>query len=456
MPTHARPIFVPPILFPLAYLLMGGATAGLQTDLSRHLLTLEGDEPGDRFGAAICSVADLDGDGVAELLVGAPRAGRSARTGEIRGAVHLFSGRDGRRLWTRLGAPGDWLGFALADARGDLDGDGIGDVFVGAPMRGKGGAADALSGKHGGVIRSFPATGTGDGAGRAVASAGDVDGDRIPDLLMGAPHSRSAGPLAGAVELRSGSTGEVLLSRRGAPGDQLGHGVAAVEDLDGDGWQDLAVGAPLADAGGFNSGQVLVLSSSDGRVLQELAGLATGDLFGSTVSAIGDLDGDGRGELITTAPLADVGGLDSGAAYVHSSATGALLLVLPGKSPGSYLSAVGAIGDLDRDGRVDLGVGAASEDGPEPGPGTESGSLRLHSGLDGSVIAQHLGPRSRSWYGAAITGLGDVNGDGTDDLAIGAPGHDDEPQWIGRVHVLSGAALLLGTSPPGGLVRPPR
>ncbi|MFQ5694327.1 MAG: integrin alpha, partial [Nitrospinota bacterium] len=109
--------------------------------------------------------------------------------------------------------------------------------------------------------------------------------------------------------------------------DELGSSVAAAGDVDGDGFADVIVGAPLANPGlHADAGSAFVFSGASGKRLLRLDGLLSGDALGSSVAGAGDVDGDGFADLIVGAPLADPNGnADSGSAFVFSGATGSLI-----------------------------------------------------------------------------------------------------------------------------------
>jgi hypothetical protein len=317
---------------------------------------------GDRFGSAVASIGDLDGDGVTDMAVGAPGDDDG---GTDRGAVWiLFLNADGtvrlkRKIADSTGGfdgtlnDGDRFGSAVASI-GDLDGDGIGDLAVGAPdanENGPGrGALWILFMDQDGRVRSQQKITDGSGGfkgnlddddhfGSAVASLGDLDGDGIPDLAVGAPGDDDGGTDRGAVwVLFMGRDGRVGSQQKIADGagnfkgklnDNEGFGSAVTDpdDLDGDGIPDLAVGAPGDDDGGTDRGAVWILfMDRDGRVrsqqkIADGAGgfkgdLSDGDQFGSAVAGIGNLDGNGIPDLAVGAPLDDDGGTDKGAVWI--------------------------------------------------------------------------------------------------------------------------------------------
>ena len=429
-------------LHAVGMLLSIGNTAPARTpqDPARHLYTFEGLAAGDHLGTAVGAAGDVDGDGFADVVAGAPHADLA---GLSSGSVRVYSGRDGSVLHERGGdSEADWFGFAV-DGVGDLDGDGFDDFAAGSPLgTPAAGSVHVYSGRDGAVLFSFAGQAPGDRFGHAVAGVGDVDGDGVPDVGVGAPHADAGGLNAGRLEVRSGADGGVLYALAGATFDFFGFAVDAAGDADGDGLADVVVGAPLADGPFFNGGAARVLGGPAGAVLHDFHGGQIGDQLGSEVAGVGDVDGDGCADVGLGVPGADAAGIDSGAVEVRSGAGGGLLHALAGSASGDRLAAVGGVGDVDGDGLGDFVVGAASADAG----GTEAGTALLIAGVDGSVIAAFHGDAPQQWLGAAVAGAGDVNADGVPDLVLGAPVSDDVLVGGGRAHVLSGLPLALAGS----------
>jgi hypothetical protein len=341
------------------------------------------------------------------------------------------------------GAAGGWFGQSV-DGAGDVDGDGADDVIVGAPLgTPPEGSAHVVSGRTGAYLWSWTGDAPGDRFGYAVCGAGDVDADGVPDLAVGAPLADGGGTFAGRVRVFSGADGAVLHTFDGAAWDQLGFSLGAVGDLDGDGRDDLAVGAPLADGTAFNSGSAYVFSGASGAALYVLHGAAAGDRLGSVVRGAGDVNADGTPDLVVGIPAADVAAIDSGAVEVRSGVDGALLLAVSGTKAGEFLEVGAGAGDVDRDGYADVLVGSPAADGTGP----ESGLARLVSGRTGLELRTFSGRATRDWFGAAVAAAGDTDGDGRPDLVIGAPGHDDEPDKHGYAQVLWSSDGALRTDP---------
>ncbi len=317
-------------------------------------------EAGDQFGSAVSGIGDLDGDGATELAVGA----RFDDDGFLdRGAVWiLFLNSDGtvkrhEKVSFVFGGvrPGlvDGDQFGAVTAIGDLDGDGITELAVGAPGDATGGAdagavwilfmlpdgsvhdlqeIDGFSGNFGGHLLARDAFGT------ATAKLGDLDGDGVADVAVSAASDQDGGPGRGAVWILflnddgTVKASQKISSTQGAftgvldDGDSFGSDLEGVGDLDGDGVADLAVGAVGDDDGGIDRGAVWVLFlNADGTVKahQKIADMTGGFAGGlddadslSGIGAIGDLDGDGISELVATAVGDDDGGTERGAAYV--------------------------------------------------------------------------------------------------------------------------------------------
>ncbi len=400
------------------------------------LHSLVGPADGDRFGAAVVGLGDLDGDGRADFALGAPL---SARNGPGSGQAWVISGRSGSVLHELVGpTTSEQFGASLAGL-GDVDGDGVPDFAVGSPRHGGSrGRVSVFSGASGTLLWS--ATGGNGGArfGAALANVGDVDGDGAADLAVGAPFANGAGTAAGRVELRSGASGALLLTFDGAPFDLLGTALAAAGDADGDGVPDLWIGAPLGDVGHFNAGSAWLRSGRDGAALLGVHGAEIGAQLGQWISRIGDLDGDGRPDVLVSSVGADSGGIDAGRVEVRSGADGGLLWRRDGRRPGAGMGPVAGIGDLDGDGRPEFLVGD-----PERGDGgARAGRVLLVRGRVDAGGRELVGRADDDGFGAALASLGDIDGDGIPDFAIGAPGLEGGASTRGYLRVYSGRLAL--------------
>ena len=350
-----------------------------------------GDATGDRFGNSVSLIGDLNGDAREDFIVGAYLADPGGTADA--GSAYVYSGTNGNLLYQNNGdGTGDEFGTSVSRA-GDVNGDGKADFIVGAPLTDTGdmtdvGSAYVYSGVDGSLIYRKDGTNTGDEFGSAVSGAGDVNGDGRDDFIVGSPKADPAGTSnAGSAYVFSGADGTLLYQKTGdGGGDLFGDSVSGVGDANGDGKGDFIVGARLADPGGVsNAGSAYVYSGSDGSLLYQKTGDATLDLFGSAVSAAGDVNGDARGDFIVGAWGANVPLSDAGSAYVFSGADGSLLYQKTGDGVGDNFGlSVSTAGDVNRDGKADFIIGAQGDD-PSAGLG-DAGSAYVFSGADGSLL----------------------------------------------------------------------
>lgn len=367
-----------------------------------QLATLRGAASGERFGAALAPAGDADADGHADLAVGAPEAGSG--TLQDAGRVVLLSGRTGAELARRSGATGhDRLGSALAVLQVP-DGETL-QLALGVPgadTAGNGAGLVLLLDAATLKVRSeLQGRAPLDAFGTTLAAPGDTDKDGVQDLAVGAPFADPAGEASGRVWVISGATGADLFTASGAAvGEKAGLGLSAAGDVDGDGYADLAVGAPFAKKGGTaRYGRVDVFSGRSGQAIRTWLGDSIDDRFGWSVAAAGDVDGDGAGDVSVGAPWADAGGRRSGTVVVLSGLDGAALTALHGDAAGMELgTSVSAAGDLDGDGCSEVLAGAPaalSERGlalvasPRAGAAGSATSLGLPCGAGEPALAAH-------------------------------------------------------------------
>lgn len=410
--------------------------------------TVTGDT-GANLARSVASIGDVDGDGFDDVAVGLP--GGSGQPGAVWVFLGSSEGLGAGPDWVSVGeALGDRFGASVGSA-GDVNDDGYADLIVGAPWNGTAlhrsgaaylflGSADGLGSDPAWVARGTVVAGE---FGTAVRGAGDVDGDGWGDVVVGAPHE---GPTVGDEGSAHLFRGDGLTLRpvpswsgHGGRGDaEFGRAVSG-GDVNGDGYADLLVGANSYNLFGHEGAAFLHLGGPSGPELDHhwrYVGQEN-SLFGWSVDVV-DVNGDGYGDALIGAPLAHGGDLREGRAYLFLGHAGGLPDTPDWTTEGDAFEAglgrsIAGAGDVDCDGFADVIVGA---------PGVSSfflprvGEARLFrgrpDGLDDTPSWTHMGDETDEEFGYSVSPSGDVLGDATGGVLIGVP--QDGPSAGSALH----------------------
>jgi len=465
--------------------------------LAQADLRLVGESAEDSIGFSVANAGDLDLNGSDEQIIGAPGLNNfglndggayvlsySPQTNERGEATSIET--SATKL---LGEDGAAFSGHVVSGGQDVDGDGRPDLLVGAPYKGdpdqRQGVAHLILSHHvvgieldalnlNAIDLELVGQSPNDEAGFATSFAGDVDGDGRSDVLIGARFSDLGGQNAGtgyllltsgALDLNSSALGLDSADMRFVGEgelDETAFALAGAGDVDGDGLDDVLIGSPDHDIGEPDVGAAyLMLSSGTLSSREQSINLSDADKkfigeapsrAGKSVAGPGDVDGDGYADLLIGAPHLSHTGDEEGAAYVlfADSITASSAVTFPLTSADLKFvgeeswdlagCSVAGIGDADGDGRADALIGAMNQD--TGGSNAGAAYLLLSSGaLSGGPTTTSLsnsdlklvGEQEGGYAGYAVSTAGDVNGDGLDDILIGAPGHADS----------AGAAYLL-------------
>ena len=414
------------------------------------------------FGVSVAGAGDVDGDGYSDLLVGA--SGATMMFGN-EGAAALYRGSavapSLSPAWQAGGAQGGAsLGVSVA-AAGDVNGDGFGDVIVGAYLFDNGEPDEGQARVHLGSPAGLPAvpdwSAEGDEAGArfgySAAGAGDVNGDGYGDVIVGAYFASNGEANEGVARIYPGSpsgvaAGPSWILEGNQPGAGFGIAVASAGDVNADGFADVLVGAHLYDNGETDEGAAfLFLGSLAGTAILpawSVEGEQAGARAGFALGTAGDVNADGFSDVVVGAYLMDNGETDEGNAAIYRGNIDGLDADPSWSAEGNQAGAnfgyaVGTAGDLDGDGYSDVAIGAIRMNLT----GTDEGTVGIfYGGLGGPPSTPGntlIGDQSSGWFGSAVATAGDVNGDGFGDLLVGARLRDRAFADEGRVSLYLGA-----------------
>ena len=416
-----------------AYIYFGGPIIDNIADV-----TLTGAAAGDYFGNSVSTAGDVNGDGYSDVIVGA--YGNDAGGNDAGRAYIYFGGSamDNAADVILTGeATGDSFGNSVFTA-GDVNGDGYTDVIVGAYYNDAGGSYAGRAYIYFGsstMNNTADVTLTGEAAGdyfgNSVSTAGDVNGDGYSDVIVGAYFNDAGGSEAGRAYIYFGgssmdNTADLILTSAAA-NDWFGASVSNADDVNGDGYSDVIVGAY-----GYNSGTGRAYIYFGGTSMNTVADVVlTGDnifdWFGYSVSTAGDVNGDGYSDVIVGAPYNSPGGIQTGRGYIYFGGTSmdnVADVILTGSASGDLFGlSVSTAGDVNGDGYSDVIVGAFQNDAG----GADAGRAYLYTNtLTGTDIPDEFftGEATNDYFGASVSTAGDVNGDGFDDIIIGATQND--------------------------------
>lgn len=448
---------------------------------------LTGETAGDSFGWSVSGIGDVDDDGFDDVAVGAP--GYDATQANA-GRVYVFFGAALPDAVADLEITGDTvngsLGWAVC-AAGDVDGDAYPDFVVGAPNENR--AYVLLGGPALDAVADLTLSGevASDSFGTSVAGGDDLDGDGFDDIVIGARRNDAGGLNAGRVYFFRGgaaldATPDAIVTG-GDSGESLGVVTAMGGDLNGDGFGDVLIGANRNPALGSQTGRTYVVlgsSSLIGDVALFVTGEAASDMFGSAIAFAGDTNADGYPEFLVGATQNDGGATDAGRGYLYDGLNQPPLFDV--QTPAGESWVIGTIHTVTWSGSEDASVSYSLDGGATwtqfvngglvttgtltvaaPDQGSMQAVIGVHrtgqpmSDLTGDrsvafeVIEPDPGPSAAAlslggWsslsegsrFGTSVACAGDVNGDGFDDVVVGAPHFSEVAIDQGRAYLYLG------------------
>lgn len=447
-----------------------GVNNGVNGNPTNAAWTTESNQASALLGVDVSMAGDVNGDGWSDVIVGAPyytngqanEGGTWVYHGSATGlntsaATHDEGNQSGARFGTAVGTAGD------------VNGDGYADIIIGAPGYTNGESAEGRVWLWYGSSSGMSAThnwraegGQTDAQfGIAAATAGDVNGDGYSDVIIGAPGYHNPSTDEGAAMVYHGSPATLSeaadwTKRSNQEGAFFGWSVGTAGDVNGDGYADIIVGAPLWDSGQVDEGGVWIYRGSESGLVSAPYWYKQSDQanaqYGYSVGAAGDVNGDGYGDIVVGAILWDAGQNDEGGAWVyHGSSSG----VIPApawykqsdQDNAQYGYSVGTAGDVNGDGYADIIVGTPFWDHGQTNEGGAWVYLGSASGVISAPAWYKQSDQDNAQFGRSVGTAGDVNGDGYSDVIVGAPYWEDDANNEGRAWVYHGSASGLQAAP---------
>ncbi|RLF32857.1 MAG: hypothetical protein DRN07_04045 [Thermoplasmata archaeon] len=446
-----------------------GSAVGLSTTAD---WTAESNRSHAIFGHAVSTAGDVNGDGYADVIIGAAfYDGDQADAGRVYvyhgGATGLTVGSAD---WTAEGSQeGAAFGWAVGTI-GDVNGDGYADVIIGEPYGGEeyegrvyvyqGGSTGLTTGPAGWTAESNQIYGH---FGEAVGPAGDVNGDGYTDVIIGASGYGSLSGGGRAFVYHGSSTGLTTgPANWTAEGDQanaqLGYSVGTAGDVNGDGYADVIVGVPSYDGGQADEGRAYVYYGSSAGLSTIADWMIEGDCIfasvGISVGTAGDVNGDGYADVVVGALWYDGSQQYEGRVYVYYGSSKGLITgpadwtAEGGQADAQFGWSAGTAGDVNGDGYSDVIIGSPGYSNGEAAEGRAfvyyGSSLGLTTGpADWTAESDQVNAQ----FGISVGTAGDVNGDGYSDVIIGAYWYDNGETDEGRVYVYYGSSTGLTPGP---------
>lgn len=396
--------------------------------------TFTGEAAGDQFGWVSDDIGDITGDGVHDLVITAP--GNDAG-GTNTGRIYVYNGATGALVFPPINGTisNSRTGTSIGPA-GDVNMDGVTDIVAGAPSTLQG-RVYIYSGANGSLLRTYFGELNGDSFGSAVKGVGDLDGDGYSDILVGAQLNDVSGSNSGKAYVYSGAPAQTLIcTMNGIDGnDHLGSSVDVIGDITGDGIADLCVGAETAGVGTtLGTGRAYVYSGADCLLGGTVAAIRT-HIPPPPASRFGQFFVDGEADVNNDGtPDYYVSDYNVNRAHIYSGATGAIIWTFTGDANGGF--GIGRMaGDVDQDGWDDLllaawisGVG-----------GNQAGKAFVYSGRTGGLLETFTHNVVLAQLGFDANSMGDVNGDGKIDHLLTAA---NDSSARGKAYLVAGTVAL--------------